>query len=130
MRGPESAFLSEYDGETLVSYGLVVEQRTHHRITGRPMKFLALAGWTGIVETELFAQTYKKFPINWSKGAHWSRADGVMPQMMCRLASEQGSPRRGWRQPTFAFWNCRDRALGDCRGIGKVDGILLALFWH
>jgi hypothetical protein len=31
---------------------LVVEQRTHHRITGEPMKFFTLADWTGMVETE------------------------------------------------------------------------------
>jgi hypothetical protein len=30
----------------------VVEQRTHHQITGEPMKFLTLADWTGMVETE------------------------------------------------------------------------------
>ena len=41
--------------------GQVVEQRTHHQITGEPMKFLTLAGWTGMVETELFAQTYKSY---------------------------------------------------------------------
>jgi hypothetical protein len=26
----------------------VVEQRTHHQITGEPMKFLTLADWTGM----------------------------------------------------------------------------------
>ena len=51
--------LGEYVGETVVTCGLVVEQRTHHQITGEPMKFLTLADWTGMVETELFAQTYK-----------------------------------------------------------------------
>jgi hypothetical protein len=40
-----------------------VEQRTHHQITGEPMKFLSLADWTGIVETELFAQTYKSYGL-------------------------------------------------------------------
>jgi hypothetical protein len=35
---------------------LVVEQRTHHQITGEPMKFLTLADWTGTVEIELFTQ--------------------------------------------------------------------------
>jgi hypothetical protein len=30
-----------------------VEQRTHHQITGEPMKFLSLADWAGMVETEL-----------------------------------------------------------------------------
>jgi DNA polymerase-4 len=38
----------------------IVEQRTHHQVTGEPMKFLSLSDWTGIVETELFAKTYKK----------------------------------------------------------------------
>ena len=52
--------LGEHVGETVVTCGLVVEQRTHHQITGEPMKFLTLADWTGIVETELFASTYQE----------------------------------------------------------------------
>jgi DNA-directed DNA polymerase III PolC len=55
--------LGEYVGETVVACGLVVEQRTHHQITGEPMKFLTLVDWTGIVETELFAQTYKNYGL-------------------------------------------------------------------
>ncbi len=55
--------LGEHIGETVVTCGLVVEQRTHHQITGEPMKFLTLADWTGIVETELFAQTYKNYGL-------------------------------------------------------------------
>jgi len=50
-------------GADLVACGLVVEQRTHHQITGEPMKFLTLADWTGMVETELFAQTYKNYGL-------------------------------------------------------------------
>ena len=57
------ARLGEHVGETVVTCGLVVEQRTHHQITGEPMKFLTLADWTGIVETELFAQTYKNYGL-------------------------------------------------------------------
>jgi DNA polymerase III alpha subunit len=57
------ARLGEHVGETVVVCGLVVEQRTHHQITGEPMKFLTLADWTGIVETELFAQTYKNYGL-------------------------------------------------------------------
>jgi DNA polymerase III alpha subunit len=57
------ARLSEHVGETVVTCGLVVEQRTHHQITGEPMKFLTLADWTGMVETELFAQTYKSYGL-------------------------------------------------------------------
>jgi len=53
------AKLAGHVGQEVVTCGLVVEQRTHHQITGEPMKFLTLADWTGMVETELFAQTYK-----------------------------------------------------------------------
>ena len=42
---------------------LVVEQRTHHQIAGELMKFLTLADWTGMVETELFAQTYRRYGL-------------------------------------------------------------------
>jgi DNA polymerase-3 subunit alpha len=57
------ARLGDHVGETVVACGLVVEQRTHHQITGEPMKFLTLADWTGLVETELFAQTYKSYGL-------------------------------------------------------------------
>jgi len=55
--------LGEFAGQTVTTCGLVVEQRTHHQITGEPMKFLTLADWTGMVETELFAQTYKTYGL-------------------------------------------------------------------
>jgi len=55
--------LKEFVGETVHVCGLVVEQRIHHQITGEPMKFLSLADWTGIIETELFAQTYKNYAL-------------------------------------------------------------------
>ncbi len=55
--------LGEHIGETVVACGLVVEQRTHHQVTGEPMKFMTLADWTGIVETELFADTYKNYVL-------------------------------------------------------------------
>ncbi len=55
--------LGDFVGQTVTTCGLIVEQRTHHQITGEPMKFLSLADWTGIVETELFAQTYKTYGL-------------------------------------------------------------------
>lgn len=57
------ARLGEHVGEKVVTCGLIVEQRTHHQITGEPMKFLTLADWTGMVETELFAATYKSYGL-------------------------------------------------------------------
>ena len=55
--------LAEHIGEEVVMCGLVIEQRVHHQITGEPMKFLTLADWTGMVETELFAQTYRSYGL-------------------------------------------------------------------
>ena len=55
--------LKNHIGEEVVLCGLVIEQRTHHQITGEPMKFLTLADWTGIIETELFAQTYRSYGL-------------------------------------------------------------------
>jgi DNA polymerase III alpha subunit len=56
--------LAEHVGEQVVTCGLVIEQRLFHQITGEPMKFLTLADWTGIVETELFARTYQSYGLN------------------------------------------------------------------
>jgi DNA polymerase III alpha subunit len=55
--------LGAHVGEMVETRGLVVEQRTHHQITGEPMKFLTLADWTGMVETELFARTHKNYGL-------------------------------------------------------------------
>lgn len=57
------SLLGEHVGEEVVTCGLVVEQRTHNQITGEPMKFLTLADWTGMVETELFAKTYRSYGL-------------------------------------------------------------------
>ena len=45
------ARLGEHIGETTVTCGLVVEQRTHDQITGEPMKFLTLAEGVGFEPT-------------------------------------------------------------------------------
>jgi DNA-directed DNA polymerase III PolC len=55
--------LGEHRGERVVSCGLVIEQRIHHTVTGEPMKFMTLADRTGIVETELFAPTYRNYGL-------------------------------------------------------------------
>ena len=57
------AELGRHAGKTVVTCGLVVEQRVHHQQTGELMKFLTLADWTGMVETELFAQTYRNYGL-------------------------------------------------------------------
>lgn len=56
--------LENHLGQQVVTCGLVIEQRLYHQATGEPMKFLTLADWTGIVETELFARTYQSYGLN------------------------------------------------------------------
>ena len=53
--------LKDYIGQRVICSGLVIEQRLHHQVTGEVMKFLSLADKTGIVETELFASTYRSY---------------------------------------------------------------------
>jgi DNA polymerase-3 subunit alpha len=55
--------LHQFVGQTVTTCGLIIEQRTHHQVTGEPMKFLSLADWTGIVQTELFAPTYRNYGL-------------------------------------------------------------------
>ncbi len=57
------AELGNYLGETIKCCGLIIEDRVHSQITGELMKFLTIADWTGIVETELFADTYKTYGL-------------------------------------------------------------------
>jgi DNA polymerase III alpha subunit len=56
--------LGRHIGEQIVTCGLVVEQRLFHQVTGEPMKFITIADWTGVIETELFAATYRSYGLN------------------------------------------------------------------
>jgi DNA-directed DNA polymerase III PolC len=56
--------LGQHVGQEIVACGLVVEQRMFHQVTGEPMKFITIADHTGIIETELFARTYKSYGLN------------------------------------------------------------------
>ena len=55
--------LGDYVGQEVVVCGLIIEQRVHHQVTGEPMKFMTLCDPSGMVETELFAQTYKSYGL-------------------------------------------------------------------
>jgi DNA polymerase III alpha subunit len=55
--------LGEFAGQQVTTCGLVIEDRLHQQVSGEPMKFLTLADWTGMVETELFARTYRSYGL-------------------------------------------------------------------
>lgn len=113
------ARLGEHVGETVVTCGLVVEQRTHHQITGEPMKFLTLADWTGMVETELFAQTYKNYglatvrypvleitaqvePFENGRGFSLRALRAGKPRTKSSAGLPSAAPDRGAQKPSFA----------------------------
>jgi DNA-directed DNA polymerase III PolC len=56
--------LGDHLDEQIVTCGLVIEQRLFHQATGEPMKFITITDWTGSIETELFAQTYKSYGLS------------------------------------------------------------------
>jgi hypothetical protein len=37
--------------------------RSHHQITGNQMKFITICDYTGIIECEIFSQTYRRFGL-------------------------------------------------------------------
>ena len=57
------ADLPKHVGEVVTCCGLVIEDRIHQQVTGELMKFMTLCDWTGIVETELFADTYRSYGL-------------------------------------------------------------------
>ncbi|MCP5523998.1 MAG: hypothetical protein H7A46_20880 [Verrucomicrobiales bacterium] len=57
------ARLGQFTGQEVTMCGLVIEDRVHHQVTGEAMKFLTLCDWTGMVETELFAATYRSYGL-------------------------------------------------------------------
>ena len=42
---------------------LIIADRSHHQITGDQMKFITICDYTGIIECEIFAQTYRRFGL-------------------------------------------------------------------
>ncbi len=57
------ARLAEHLGETVTTCGLIVQDRTHCQVTGELMKFMTIADRTGMVETDLFADTYRAYGL-------------------------------------------------------------------
>ena len=53
--------LEKHPNRWVRTCGLIVAERSHRQADGRLMKFLTLADRTGMVETELFADTYRRW---------------------------------------------------------------------
>ena len=55
--------LFKYPNQQVTTCGLIVQERLYSQVTGDPMKFLTICDYTGMVECELFAETYARFGI-------------------------------------------------------------------
>jgi len=55
--------LKDFVGKPVVVCGLVVQQRITSQLNGELMKFMTICDWSGMVETELFAKTYKAYGL-------------------------------------------------------------------
>ena len=52
------ASLEKFPNQRVTVCGLIIVDRSHHQITGDQMKFITLCDHAGIIEGELFADTY------------------------------------------------------------------------
>ncbi len=55
--------IASYSGRRVTICGLVIADRQHHQNDGQPMKFLSICDHSGILETEMFAATFRRFGL-------------------------------------------------------------------
>ncbi|MFZ4777330.1 MAG: fused DNA polymerase IV/DNA polymerase III subunit alpha, partial [Terrimicrobiaceae bacterium] len=55
--------IANHSGRRVTICGLIIADRQHHQNDGQPMKFLSICDHTGILETEMFAVTFRKFGL-------------------------------------------------------------------
>jgi DNA polymerase III alpha subunit len=57
------AELARYSGQTVTVAGMIIADRVFTQKTGEAMKFLTICDYSGMLETELFAQQYRWFGL-------------------------------------------------------------------
>ena len=55
------ADVGNYPTRRVTVAGMIVEDRLHHQMDGRIMKFISICDYSGILECELFASAYRRF---------------------------------------------------------------------
>jgi DNA polymerase III alpha subunit len=53
--------VGNYPTRSVTVAGMIVEDRLHHQIDGRIMKFISVCDYSGMLECELFARAYRTF---------------------------------------------------------------------
>jgi DNA polymerase III alpha subunit len=57
------ADVGNYPKRRVTVAGMIIEDRLHHQIDGRIMKFISVCDYSGILECELFASAYRRFGV-------------------------------------------------------------------
>jgi DNA polymerase III alpha subunit len=55
------ADVGNYATQRVTVAGMIIEDRLHHQMDGRIMKFISICDYSGILECELFASAYRRF---------------------------------------------------------------------
>lgn len=71
--------LHRHPGRRVTICGLVIADRFHQQNDGQPMKFLSLCDHTGIIETEMFAGTFRRFGLETLRHAVLEVTGTVVP---------------------------------------------------
>lgn len=56
--------MGEFPKQQVTVCGLIIADRLHTQINGETMKFITICDYTGMIETELFADAYRQFGLN------------------------------------------------------------------
>jgi DNA polymerase III alpha subunit len=92
--------LARYAGQRVTTCGLIIADRSHHQVTGDQMKFITICDYTGIIECELFADTYRRIGLATVQFAAVEVEATVTPfdnSLGCTLDVHRVGKPRGWR---------------------------------
>ena len=92
--------LARYAGQRITTCGLIIADRSHHQVTGDQKKFITICDYTGIIECELFAATYRRFGLATVQFAVVEIEAIVTPfdnDLGCTLDVQRVGKPRGWR---------------------------------
>lgn len=95
--------LAQFAGQRVTTCGLIIADRSHHQVTGDQMKFITICDYTGIIECELFAATYRRFGLATVQFAAVEIEATVTPfdnGLGCTLDVQRVGKPRGWRAPS------------------------------
>ena len=79
--------------------GLIIEDRLHSQATGDTMKFITICDYSGIIECEMFAATYRRFGLTTVRFAVVEVEATVTPfdnGLGCTLDVTRVEKPRGW----------------------------------